>query len=201
MALMRENRNASLKQIDYYPTPPRATEALCEWLEKEQPNWLNGQSVLEPAAGGGHMFNILAEFFKHTVGSDLYDPAYQDFPQLDFTDRSQPLALENPDWIITNPPFKHVNEFVLRALDEATVGVAMLCRLAFLESIKRYESIFKNKAPSHVLVFSDRVPFKKNEINNDTNVRSAMCVAWFIWNFSITDEITEIDWLRYKSAP
>jgi len=63
-----------------------------------------------------------------------------------------------PDWIITNPPFRRAEEFTLRALERARVGVAMFTRLQWLESVGRYERLFKDRPPTLIAIFTERVP-------------------------------------------
>ena len=58
------------------------------------------------------------------------------------------LAKQDVDWIITNPPFRLAEQFILKALNHATEGVAMLVRTSFLESIGRYSSLFSVRPPT-----------------------------------------------------
>ena len=63
------------------------------------------------------------------------------------------------DWIITNPPFGDKTEqFVLRALDLAKVGVAMFVRLQWLESVGPLaKTIFRDHPPTVIAFFAERV--------------------------------------------
>ena len=61
------------------------------------------------------------------------------------------------DWVITNPPFRLAEEFVARSLNVARKGVAILARTVFLESVGRYEAIFKINPPTVFAQFSERV--------------------------------------------
>jgi hypothetical protein len=52
--------------------------------------------------------------------------------------------MRDADWLITNPPFgTKTVRFVLRALELARVGVAMFVRLQWLETVERYELLFR----------------------------------------------------------
>ena len=52
------------------------------------------------------------------------------------------------DWVITNPPFRLGEEFINRSMKIARHGVAMLTRTVFIESVGRYERLFKTNPPS-----------------------------------------------------
>jgi hypothetical protein len=56
--------------LDYFPTPPWATRALCEFLKLHHK--LHGQTCWEPACGGGHMARPLAEYFERVYSSDVH---------------------------------------------------------------------------------------------------------------------------------
>ncbi len=51
--------------------------------------------------------------------------------------------------------------FVLRSLQVARCGVAILARTVFLESAGRYQAIFRETPPSKVAQFVERVPMVK----------------------------------------
>lgn len=83
--------------------------------------------------------------------------------------------------IITNPPYKYAKEFVEKALEVIKSGnkVAMLLKIQFLESEKRY-GLFKDNPPKYVYVFTKRVSCAMNG-DFDSYPSSAMCYAWYIW--------------------
>ena len=123
------------------------------------------------------MVDVLKHYFQRVTGWDLYDPAGVGWETVDFL-KADPKTLF--DWIITNPPFSMAPEFALNARKHSRKGVAMLCRLAFLESGDRYRRIFQKAPPSNILVFSERV--KMVEGRYDPKAESATCYAWFIWH-------------------
>src|SRR5215471_12247523 len=122
---------------DDFPTPPWATRGLIEYIFENKKD-LPAQSCLEPACGAGHMAKVLKEYFGEVVYADAYGYGYG--PIRDFL--TYPYATNSCDWVITNPPFRLAEEFVLRALSVARVGVAILARTVFLESVGRYDAIF-----------------------------------------------------------
>ena len=164
--------------LDYFPTPPWATRALFEYAFKPlQPNGeYLGSSIWEPACGEGHMAEVLSEYSKDVFASDVHDYGYgavQDF-------LGGAWAIPLADWIITNPPFGDKTEqFVLRALDLARVGVAMFVRLQWLETIGRYEKIFRDQPPTQICFFAERVNLCKGEWKPDGSTATAY--IWLVW--------------------
>jgi hypothetical protein len=75
----------------------------------------------------------------------------------DFLDTT--MMVPEVDWIVTNPPFgDRTLQFVLRALELASVGVAMFVRSQWaVEGIKRYEQIFRDHPPTCRAFFMERV--------------------------------------------
>jgi len=62
--------NDYTKNLDYYPTPPYATHALCGWIRRNVYD-TSGMTVYEPAAGGGHMAEVLRQYFGAVITSDI----------------------------------------------------------------------------------------------------------------------------------
>lgn len=160
--------------LDFFPTPPWATRALCQRLGGA--GGLNRLSCWDPAAGEGHMVRPLHEYFCAVAGTDCFDYG-RGFAVRDFLFPTPPDI--QPDWIITNPPFKLAAEFIETALQRARVGVAMLCRTALLEGGDRHRRIYARRPPAWVGVFSERVPMVKGRL--DRAASSATSYAWFVW--------------------
>jgi hypothetical protein len=162
--------------LDYFPTPPWATRALCEHV---LPRFINSRSATawEPAAGEGHMAEPLREYFKEVYATDIHDYGYGD-GGVNFLNPG--LSDYVADFIITNPPFGDLTEaFVLRALKVARVGVAMFVRLQWLESVGRYETIFRDHPPSLIAFFAERVPLCKGRY--DPEGSTATAYIWLVW--------------------
>ncbi len=158
---------------DDFPTPPWATRALIEHVVGV--DQARGRSCLEPACGRGYMARPLAEYFGDVDAADAY--RYGFAPVRDFL--TFPYEALSHDWVITNPPFRLAEEFVERALVVARHGVAILARTVFLESVGRYESIFKDRPPTVFAQFSERVPMVKGRV--DAKASTATGYAWFVW--------------------
>lgn len=200
--------------LDYFPTPPWATRALCEWLIR-QGHDLHGV-CWEPACGEMFMVRALAEYFNEVIASDVAD-----YPPLAALGRnawrvSGPSVadflltgrVEAPvDWIITNPPFNLAAEFVETALTKARSGVAMLVRTAFLESEGRGLGLFTHSPPSDVIVFMERVVMLKGRLvragsfdpfalEPGKKASSATSFSWLVWR-KVTAEsagVTRLHW-------
>lgn len=159
--------------LDFFPTPPWATRALCVSLTDSGYD-LSRRRAWEPACGQGHMLRPLAEYFDRVYGSDAFDygaGAVRDFL---FPGDEPPF-----DWIITNPPFRLAERFAHTAIDRAVEGVALLVRTAFLESVGRYGDLFSRRKPHAILQFSERVPMHKGRLDPEGSTATAYC--WIIW--------------------
>ncbi len=164
---------------DDFPTPPWATRALIEHIIGV--DQIRGRSCLEPACGRGYMARPLAEYFDKVDAADAYHYGFA--PVRDFL--TFPYEALSHDWVITNPPFRLAEEFVERALVVARHGVAILARTVFLESVGRYESIFKDRPPTIFAQFSERVPMVKGRV--DAKASTATGYAWFVWVKGVRD--------------
>lgn len=164
--------------LDFFPTPPFATRALCEivlphlgmvWDDTPWCAW-------EPGCGEGHMSEVLKEYFREVWATDIHQYA-ADVIVHDFI-AEQTCSI--PDWIITNPPFGgNTIPFILRAIELARVGVAMFLRLQILETIERYEKIFKPHPPTLIAFFAERVNLCKGRWDPDGGTATAYC--WLVW--------------------
>src|SRR5271155_4937915 len=173
MAQRREPPNA----LDFFPTPPWATRALFHHVLPQLGVQTLGR-VWEPACGEGHMAAVISEFSNAVTATDIFDYGYGT-AVVDFLDQMQPPVIDAVDWIITNPPFRPADQFALRALDLAAVGVALLLRTQWLESEDRYYSIFQDRPPSLFAPFVERVPMLRGRWDPDAS--TATSYSWFVW--------------------
>jgi hypothetical protein len=163
-----------LDSPDDFPTPPWATRALLEYVLTDKEN-MASKTCLEPACGAGHMSKVLKGYFGHVESFDLLDYSYGEVR--DFLE--QPFPSDSCDWIVTNPPFRLAEKFILNSLDVAKCGVAVLARTVFLESAGRYNGIFRDRPPTKFAQFVERVPMVKGRL--DSKATTATGYAWFIW--------------------
>lgn len=173
--------------LDDFPTPPWATRAFLSHYFKDRE--AADLSVWEPACGRGHMAQVLAEFFSNVRASDVFDYGYgevQDF----LTGLS---GVRSVDWVITNPPFRLAEDFFERGRQVARKGVALLTRTVFIESVGRFERVFKTTPPTKVLQYSERVPMVKGRL--DRKASTATGYAWLVWDLELPHSFTVLDWV------
>jgi hypothetical protein len=173
---------------DDFPTPPWATRGLVEHILDER-HLLKSQSCLEPACGAGHMVRPLREYFADVEGSDAYNYGFATVR--DFLE--EPYDNNSYDWVITNPPFRLAEEFVERALMVARKGVAILARSVFLESVARYQGIFRHSPPTKFAQFVERVPMVRGRL--DAKASTATGYAWLVWEKDSKNEYPRLTWV------
>jgi ParB/RepB/Spo0J family partition protein len=163
--------------LDFFPTPPWATRALCELVLPELGIDPRSFSVWESACGEGHMSEPLREYFDRVYASDVYNYGQEDVYNFLTVIAGHPDA----DWIITNPPFGDLTvPFVLRAIELASEGVAMFVRSQWaVEGVDRYHRIFNPHPPTLMAFFSERVPLCKGRWDPDGSTATAYC--WLVW--------------------
>lgn len=154
---------------DLYETPPEATWALLKAERLPTHIW-------EPAAGRGAIVDVLREAGHMVYASDLIDygiPAQ--LPAVDFL-----MEWRTPmfcDCIVTNPPFKLVDEFVRKAVELAP-KVCMLLRLAYLEGMGRDDILDKL---TRVHVFKNRLPRMHRDGWEGPKASSTIAFGWFVF--------------------
>lgn len=187
-AVMEQRREHSMDSLNYFPTPPWATRALCEHVI---PHWnLHNLTCLEPAAGAGDMVRPLSQYFRSVTGSDVHDHG-AGFPVVDYL-TLRPYEPKSFDWVITNPPFRLAKEFILQSLEVSRYGVAMLTRIAFLEGVKRLREIYSRNPPAYVGVFAERVPMFEGRLEEEG--KSATCYVWLVWE-KRNEGTTQLIWI------
>ena len=175
-------RKSKTNTLDDFPTPPWATRATCEHVIKPS------GTVLEPAANRGFMVRPLTEYFDSVTASDIADYGCG-YPITDFL--GDYYRDSSFDWVISNPPFNQAAAFIIRANQVARIGVAMLCKIQILESVKRYEGVYQNNPPSIVAQFVERVPMKQGRY--DPKGSTATAYAWLVWGKQ--PGITRVIWI------
>jgi len=182
-------QRAELKNsLDDFPTPPWATRALVEHVVASKDD-LASMTCLEPACGRGHMSVALAQYFREVTSYDVFDYGFgqiADYLKSNHTERSF-------DWVITNPPFRLGEEFIGRSMKIARRGVAMLSRTVFIESVGRYERLFRSNPPTKFAQFTERVPMVKGRI--DKKASTATGYAWLVWEKDRVGPRCELIWI------
>lgn len=190
-AVMQQRREPH-KSLEDFPTPPWATRALCEKIEKR---WFSfsEHDCREPAANRGHMVRPLREYFSKVEASDIHDYGagfcVEDYLLGPFLRRK-----DWTDWTITNPPFRLAEQFIHRALATSKFGVAVIVRTAFLESVGRHSSLFAVHPPSIIYQFAERVVMHKGKLSEKGSTATAYC--WLVWDWGEINGKTEFDWIE-----
>jgi hypothetical protein len=191
-------------QLNYFPTPPWATRALCEFLSLE---WdaLDHLTCWEPACGEMHMARPLGEYFGDVIATDVHrygdDHDLFDFTLCAMAGRG---TEERPDFVITNPPFLLATDFIAAASAVAQCGFAMLVRSAFLEGERRFKRLWSVNPPSYVLQFSERVVLLEGRLvragdvdlfaeKEGTKASTATAYVWLVWLQGESD--TKFRWI------
>ena len=158
-----------------------------KYILNDQQN-LSEKTCLEPACGAGHMARVLNKYFATVQSSDAYDYGYGTVRNF----LTFPFEVGSADWIITNPPFRLSEEFVIRALDIAKDGVAILARTVFIESVGRYRNLFEQTPPSKFAQFTERVPMVRGRL--DRKATTATGYAWLVWEKQSTSAAPRLMW-------
>jgi hypothetical protein len=158
---------------DLYETPAVAVEALLRVLA------LPSGAIWEPACGRGAIANVLRDNGHRVVCTDLIDygadsTAIYGVDFLKTTELPADVAC-----ILTNPPFKLVNQFIAHAL-ALCPNVIMLARLALLESERR-SSVLEGCGLRRVFIFRKRLPMMHRDGWDGRKANSGMAFAWFVW--------------------
>jgi hypothetical protein len=159
--------------FDLYETPPCATRALIRtgMLDKYR-------VLLEPCAGRGAISRELKAGGWRVISRDLvaYDGADEDIqPEDDFFSTWQVPHLQA---IVTNPPFKRVNEFIRHGL-RLGLPVIVLLRLMYLEGARRSDLL---QHLYHVYIGIERLPkFQRESWKGNRLKTETAPFAWFVF--------------------
>lgn len=181
------SRLPSSDDLEFFPTPPWATRALCTFLDRRG---LARGTCWEPCCGQGHMVHALREYFEYVAGSDVFDYG-KGFPVVDALD---PATKVPPvQWVISNPAFTMAERIALKVLDAPTFpSLALLVRSNWAEGETRFHKVFAKRRPTWILQFSERVPMI--EAAWDPEASTATAYAWFVWARGLPFEQTVFDW-------
>lgn len=174
-AVMAQRHEAD-DSLDFFPTPPWATRALFEHVIG---HW-SAHLGWDPACGDGAMVKVMHEYMLACAASDVHDYGLESARIHDFLQPFLPDDIGMSEWIITNPPFRLGEQFITRALQIATHGVAMLVRTSFVESIGRYEGLFRDRPPALVAQYVERVPMVKGRLDRKASTATSYC--WLVWS-------------------
>lgn len=171
---------------DFYSTDPSAITLLHQQglLDKDKPYW-------ETAVGNGTLSKELRRLgYNVTCETDLIDHGIGETGKDFFT-----YTEKFNGNLITNPPYHCINDWILHSLSLTDDKVYIFCRIQTLESMNRYEKIFKNNPPMYVCPFVKRINCYRRGDLEFKKKASTICYAWFIWDNKDTSSETKIKWL------
>lgn len=163
-------------KTDFYPTPPEATIALLEYLG------LHHKRVWECACGKGDISKVLMAYGCDVRSTDLYDDSYGEVG-IDFLTAEM---IGNPDWIITNPPFKHAEAFIRKASEHGK-PFALLLKSQYWHASRRTK-LFREYKPSKVLALNWRPDFHFGAKGGSPTME---CI-WVVWGTGEKETIYDI---------
>lgn len=136
--------------MDFYPTPAECTHALMRFLATINVTF---DKVWECACGNGAMSNILAEYVKEVVSTDIRIDTGFGIGGVDFL-VSEKLA----DVVITNPPFNVAEKFIQKCFESETLVYAFILKSQYWHSKGRLK-LFEKMKPAFVLPLTWRPNF------------------------------------------
>jgi len=193
VSLSAGNKRAPLSERgdDLYETPPSAIQALLRVEQLPDVIW-------EPACGPGAIVGVLRSAGHKVYATDLVDYGYPDSEGgINFLTSTSPSFAVGA--IVTNPPFKIADRFVAHALTLGIPKIAMLLRLAFLESERR-RPILECGLLARVHVFRNRLPRMHRAGWTGKQATSAIAFGWFVWELGHRGP-TELRRLSWERAP
>jgi hypothetical protein len=189
-------RGSKRSPADNYPTPAWAFHRFLDGFVRSRMEPSESSGLwLEPGAGEGNLIYAANDWFN---GSDLglnpetkYGPTWDacelreecephlkekgaDIIQIGDYFEKGPPAGRFYSFIVSNPPFRLAQEFILRSLDGECRYVSMLLRLNYLGSANRHP--FMSRHAPDLYVLPNRPSFKA------TGETDSIDYAWFVWD-------------------
>lgn len=202
--LLTGNKTASkaTRGDDFYASPYAALPPLLVAERRHLP-----RTLWEPAAGNGALVLPLRNRGYSVFATDINDWGCPDCTaDVDFTgglaaSLGERIAKRHDRFgIVTNPPFGIIEEFVDRAVAMSPY-VALLCRLAFLESEGRM-NWWQRVGLRRVHLIAERLPMMHRHGYDGPKLSNAgMCFAWFIFEQGKrpTKQVP-VRWISWKAA-
>ena len=180
------NSTSKREESEFYATDPQTLKLFLHEFLKD--NSLDGESILEPACGEGHISETIKEILPNCeiLSTDLIDRGYGQ-GGIDFLTHDYGRSF---GVVITNPPFSLAKEFIEKGLEVSKRYVIMLCKIQLLEGAKR-KNMFLNTPLKYIYVHTTRQATWKGGKPLDPKGRkwsTTMCLAWFVWDKTFEGE-------------
>jgi len=183
--------------FDVYKTHSEVTQNLFRIWRPATPFSMNeDMTILEPCSGDGAMANIIqlavpeARVLTNDIRIEVKCNAHLDATLISSWEHWRDN--ENVDWVITNPPFKHVPQILPLAYGFAGMGVAMLLRLTYLEPTSNRSGWLKENPPTGIFPISQPRPSFRTSKTGAKRTDS-VGVAWMVWEKGV--HTTTVDFI------
>lgn len=181
---------------DFYATDPMAVRLLMQHWQLPTNTF-----IWEPACGTGCLSTELSRLGYCVYSTDIvfrgYDRQNETFDFLKYKYCKQGWHQTDNCCILTNPPYRYANEFILHALELLPDGgwCAMLLNINQLSGKTRYEKIYRQHPPKTVYIFTGRIQCAKNGDFTTDKANGAINYGWFVWQKGYTGP-TSIEWIQ-----
>lgn len=158
------------RKLDDYETPMDKVEYL---VVHGASLLANSSSTLEPAAGSGRLAAVLEAHGHKVTREDIKTGQ-------DFTKRTKKFKGN----IVTNPPYRDglADMFVMKALELADGGVAMLMEAKYLFGSKRNDFLWQKTPPALLIFIPERVYFYEGSGPDAAQIPSQFFNhVWIVW--------------------
>lgn len=171
-------------ELDFYPTPARAVEALLKVMGDD----FEAYQAWEPCCGNGAISKIVSPHFRNFVSTDIkayegFDPdGLLDFNKSDLDDVAALPTNFTPDCIVTNFPYgKDLEKMTRHALKLLEPEKGLLIHLARHEwdTAKSRADLFDHPAFSAKITMR----FRPKWIEGSTGA-PRFSYAWFVWDWT-----------------
>ncbi|HYF40894.1 MAG TPA: hypothetical protein VEA35_00475 [Ramlibacter sp.] len=158
--------------------------------------------IYDPAAGCGTIPGVALDFGLQAVGSDIL-PKADDVYGYDFLSPDRPRVTNDQGiGIVCNPPYKHAQEFIERAMQyENVVKHAWLVQRDFPYSQRRYD-LFSKHPPARIHFLSSRPscpPGSKLFSGELKQAGGSVDYCWIVWERGHIGP-TQARWLKRGAA-
>lgn len=171
------------EKLDFYATDPNSFNMFYNRFIADGETL--DSHVWECACGDGALSKNLRLKGYNVFSTDIVQRKNEAVWTLDFTKNNMKYRGD----ILTNPPYKHAQKFIEKAIESIHPGykVIMYLRLQFLEGKKR-NKMFQKYPPKYIYIHSSRQNTYKNNDPIYKTRSSAVCFAWFVWEKGSTTE-------------
>lgn len=200
MTIIKEN-GGERREHDFYETPLEVAATAMYHIPCEA-NFV--RTALDPGAGSGIWAKALRLFnpVAHITGVEIQPPHdvitdhtefQQSYDEWHFADYLEWETENKYDLIMGNPPYKLAHEFIDKSLDLLAPNgqLVFLLRLAMLESMKRYRTLWTQSPIYKVYVSTRRISFTGDRKTDDT------AYGIFVWKDGF-DGKPQLDWMHWE---